>query len=141
MANDVQGADAASVGAQIVAGEHGTLSLNGDGSWSYDLDDSSVAVQGLGDGESFVESFDYVLTDGDADASAATLTITIQGVDDPPAIGDLTPREQGGDSVVDEDDLANGSDTSKEARNNESNVPASSHAPLTVLTVSSPFWR
>ncbi|RQX19152.1 hypothetical protein EHZ61_19600, partial [Aeromonas caviae] len=62
-------------------------------------------------------------TDADGDVSTATLTLTIKNDDDGVTITNLTPKGEGGDAKVYEDDLlatrgANesaGSDSSKES--------------------------
>src|SRR3546814_6082664 len=48
---------------------YGTLTLNGDGSYSYVLDNASQAVQGLSAGEALTDSVTYIITDGDGDRS------------------------------------------------------------------------
>ncbi|WP_343565575.1 DUF5801 repeats-in-toxin domain-containing protein, partial [Kiloniella sp. b19] len=98
-----------------VAGSHGTLSVGADGSYSYALNNGSAAVQGLASGETLTETFTYTITDGDGDTDTATLTITINGADDGVTITNLTPQADGGDVSVDEDDLASGSDSTKES--------------------------
>ncbi|MBY6015526.1 VCBS domain-containing protein [Qipengyuania gaetbuli] len=94
-------------------GLYGTLTLNADGSYSYELDNTNETVQGLDETESLTEVFTYTLTDGDTDESVTTLTITINGADDPVVINDLSLTAPEG--LVDEDDLADGSDTTKES--------------------------
>ncbi|HEY0958673.1 MAG TPA: DUF5801 repeats-in-toxin domain-containing protein [Novosphingobium sp.] len=89
----------------VVAGQYGTLSIRADGSYSYQRAPNTPG--GVND------VFTYTLTDGDGDASNATLTIAIG--DSTPGITNLTPQAEGGDAIVDEDDLPNGSDTSKES--------------------------
>jgi VCBS repeat-containing protein len=54
-------------GALVVAGQFGTLTIHGDGSYTY------VLNQGAPGGS--VDTFNYTLTDGDGDTSTATLTI------------------------------------------------------------------
>ena len=121
---DTQGADGAAVtdvdfGATDgtpgtpLQGLYGTLTLNADGSYSYELDNTNETVQGLDETESLTEVFTYTLTDGDTDESVTTLTITINGADDPVVINDLSLTAPEG--LVDEDDLADGSDTTKES--------------------------
>ncbi len=123
---DVEGADGASVTAVSfgsatgsvdgsTAGAYGTLTLNADGSYSYVLDNSNATVQGLDDTETLTETFTYTIRDGDGDTDTATLTITVNGVDDGVTITNLTPALNGGDVTVDEDDLADGSDLTKES--------------------------
>ncbi|MGS3177804.1 hypothetical protein, partial [Aeromonas sanarellii] len=69
------------------------------------------------------EVFTYTLTDADGDVSTATLTLTIRNDDDGVTITNLTPKGEGGDAIVYEDDLLGnrglnesaGSDSSKES--------------------------
>lgn len=92
---------AALVGA-AVAGSYGVFVLNADGSYSYDLDNGSSAVQALAEGEVVTETLSYSVTDGTGEA-VATLTITITGRNDAPVIGAAsviqgTVDEDGGDA-------------------------------------------
>ncbi|MDE0723794.1 MAG: Ig-like domain-containing protein, partial [Alphaproteobacteria bacterium] len=66
---------------------YGTLTLNADGSYTYQLDNTNPAVNSLKDGDSIQESFVYSATDGDA-TSTANLTITIHGTNDGPVAND-----------------------------------------------------
>ncbi|WP_338424246.1 beta strand repeat-containing protein [Sphingopyxis kveilinensis] len=111
---DTQGADGAAVTAvtggaigEPLVGAYGTLTLNSDGSYSYVLNNAAQPVQGLSTGDTLTEVFTYTITDGDGDLSSATLTITINGADDGVTIEGL--EAQGGEVVVDEDNLADGS--------------------------------
>jgi VCBS repeat-containing protein len=95
-----------------VAGAHGTLVLNGDGSYTYTLDNASRAVQELNAGETASDVFTYTLTDADGDTSTATLTITITGTDD--GVGLTIPDMNGtagGQASVPEDQVTSGSFT------------------------------
>ncbi|GAA4325757.1 hypothetical protein GCM10023144_08420 [Pigmentiphaga soli] len=58
---------------------YGHLTLNADGSYTYELDSDNADVNKLKDGDTLTEVFGYTLTDGDGDTDSATLTITIQG--------------------------------------------------------------
>ena len=69
-----------------LAGAHGSLTLNPDGSYSYTLNNADPAVQALNTGESLTEVFTYVLRDADGDESTTTLTITINGATDGPPV-------------------------------------------------------
>ncbi|QIF02301.1 VCBS domain-containing protein [Roseimicrobium sp. ORNL1] len=79
--NTVNGV-AGNVGAAVL-GTHGTLTLNGNGTYNYVLNNGSAAVQALDDGETLTDVFNYTATDGTANAGA-TLTITIFGTNDAP---------------------------------------------------------
>ena len=67
------------------AGAYGTLTLNADGTYSYALNNSLSAVQGLGAGETLTDSFAYTVSDGHGGTASNTLTITISGANDAPA--------------------------------------------------------
>ncbi|MDT0513189.1 MULTISPECIES: VCBS domain-containing protein, partial [unclassified Halomonas] len=94
-AADTQGADGAVVtGAQAgsvagpiadgnlataISGQYGTLILQANGGYTYQLDNSNPAVNALKDNDTLADTFSYTLTDGDGDQSTATITITING--------------------------------------------------------------
>ncbi|MEM9726578.1 MAG: cadherin domain-containing protein, partial [Pseudomonadota bacterium] len=67
-----------------VTGTHGDLTLNGDGSYSYTLDNSDPAVQALNIGDTLTDTFSYTVTDEHGATSTATLTITVTGTNDGP---------------------------------------------------------
>ncbi len=115
---DTQGADGAAVTALSfdgisgfvdgeTAGAYGTLILNGDGSYSYAVDNNNPDVAGLDGNESLTEVFEYTITDADGDESVATLTVTIRGKDDVVVITGLNP--DGTEATVSEANLADGS--------------------------------
>ena len=91
--------------AGVVAGSFGSLSVDAAGNYVYNLNNGLAAVQGLSAGDTLTDQFTYTVTDGDGDTSPTTLTITINGANDDVTITNLTPSAQGGDAVVDEDDL------------------------------------
>ena len=104
--NNVSGhSDSDASGGFVVDGEFGTLTMDANGQYTYVLHDNAPGGS--------VDVFTYTLTDGDGDPSTATLTIN--NPDRPVQITNLTPAANGGDVIVDEDDLQNGSDTSKES--------------------------
>jgi len=104
--NNVSGhVDNDAAGGFVVDGQFGTLTMNADGSYSYVLHADAPGGS--------TDVFTYTLTDGDGDPSTATLTIT--NPDNPVQITNLTPQANGGDVIVDEDDLQDGSDTTKES--------------------------
>ncbi|WP_160596141.1 Ig-like domain-containing protein [Qipengyuania aquimaris] len=126
------GTDAGTVGAPL-AGLYGSLTLNADGSYTYELDNTNPLVQGLDSDDSLTEVFDYTITDGDGDSSPTTLTITINGADDIVTINglDLTTPEE----VVDEDDLPEGSSPDANALVQDGSFTVDSPDGLSVLTV------
>ncbi|HDN9513353.1 TPA: type I secretion C-terminal target domain-containing protein [Aeromonas salmonicida] len=123
LGNDVQGADGAAVTAGTLTGTYGSLVLGADGSYTYTLNPADPQFVALPGGATGSEVFTYVLTDGDGDTSTATLTLSIRNDNDNVTITDLTPKGDGGDATVFEDDLLStrgtgesaGSDSSKES--------------------------
>ncbi len=100
LANDTdmdQGTVLSVANAGTLQGIYGSLALNTDGSYSYALDNASLAVQSLAAGQAFVETFAYQATDGIA-TTPATLTVTITGSND-------APVAQGDTATVDENSL------------------------------------
>ena len=89
-------------------GTYGSLQLNSDGTYTYTLNNSLPAVQTLSPGQTLTDNFAYTMTDGTASANS-TLTITIFGTDDGVEIRDLTPSLSGGEAIVLEADLSDGS--------------------------------
>ncbi len=91
-------------GSVTITGTYGSLELYDDGSYIYTPDFSNTAVTGLLPTDpDLVDTFTYVITDGDGDTSSATLTNTIKGV---PALLNLADNTTyGTDGFVEEADL------------------------------------
>ncbi|WP_050716768.1 retention module-containing protein [Aeromonas tecta] len=115
LSNDVSGADtpAAFVGwsatghnnstSVTALSTYGSFVQNGDGSWTYALDNSKAATQALT--AAFNQSYDvwYTMKDADGDESIAKLTITIKGADDSSSV--VTVAATGPDHLVYESGL------------------------------------
>ncbi len=86
LTNDTLGADASTVAITTGDAKYGKLVDNGDGTWSYQLDNSLKAVQELNNGQTLTETIRYTITDADGDKSEAVLTITITGSNDAPVL-------------------------------------------------------
>ncbi len=87
--------------ATTVVGTYGTLLINADGTYSYTLDNSNLAVQDLDATQSTTETFTYIATDADGDNTTADLVITIQGSNDDVSlvVNDGTVAEAGLDTI------------------------------------------
>jgi VCBS repeat-containing protein len=85
LTNDTLGADAITTVINTGDAKYGTLVDNGDGTWSYQLNNSLQAVQALNDGQTLTETIRYTITDADGDITTAELTITINGRTDRPS--------------------------------------------------------
>ncbi|SDS85165.1 VCBS repeat-containing protein [Halopseudomonas sabulinigri] len=89
---------AGSIGVALT-GTYGSLTLNADGSYTYVVDETNLAVQALRtSGQTLSESFSYVVTDEAGLSDRATLTIIVRGANDAPvAVDDSgTAVEAGG---------------------------------------------
>jgi Ca2+-binding RTX toxin-like protein len=90
----------ANVGTQITLVSGALLTLNADGSYSYD---PNGQFEALNDGESALDSFTYTVSDGKGGSDTATVTITINGVTDepppPPPSGELITGTRGNDRL------------------------------------------
>ncbi|MGF1774291.1 VCBS domain-containing protein [Vibrio wakamikoensis] len=72
--------------ATSVENQYGTFTINSDGSWSFELDNTKPATQALRAGESTTVDIDaFIIDDRDAYISQ-TLTVTINGTNDQPTI-------------------------------------------------------
>ncbi len=75
---------------QTLVGTFGTLLWNTNGSYTYELDNTNNTVQALTSGQILLETFLYVVADGNGGEAQANLEITINGVDDAPVALDAT---------------------------------------------------
>jgi len=66
-----------------VSGQYGSLVMNADGSYTYNLNNSNLDVQKLSTNGTLEDTFSYTITDSDGNQSTTTLSITINGVDNP----------------------------------------------------------
>ncbi|MCE8040285.1 retention module-containing protein [Halomonas sp. MCCC 1A11062] len=64
-----------------IIGQHGTLTVNADGSYTYVV--SRSARDGMKAGETYQDEFTYYLTDADGDVVESKLTINLEGVPNP----------------------------------------------------------
>ncbi|MET4733442.1 VCBS repeat-containing protein [Thalassospira sp. MBR-102] len=74
---------------QAIVGTYGSLLLNSDGTYVYQIDNASAAVQALSAGQIVVESFTYTISDGHGGVSQSTFDVTVQGTNDAPVVGDI----------------------------------------------------
>jgi VCBS repeat-containing protein len=82
---DVDGSDVD--GDTVIDGEYGTLTINSDGTYTYELDSDNTDVKGLSDGQTLTETFTYTISDG-KESSSADLNITINGANEAPVVTD-----------------------------------------------------
>ncbi|MEX0386269.1 beta strand repeat-containing protein [Spiribacter onubensis] len=96
-----------------VAGSHGTLFLDPTGNYTYRLDNDLAAVQGLGAGDTLIDTFRYTISDGEGGTASADLVVTINGTNDAPAAsGAITDTSAVEAGVAADGTPVNGSDAS-----------------------------
>ena len=100
------GGDALKVGAPVT-GTYGSVVINGDGSYTYTLDNADPDTNALAQGDSVTDVFSYTVKDPDNLTATATLTITIAGTNDAPV---ATGDSNAGDAVK-EAGVQNGGNT------------------------------
>ena len=88
----------ANVGTPVALASGAIVTVNADGSYTYDPT-GVAAFQALGQGQTATDSFTYTMQDGGLLSSSATVTITINGVNDVPAL-DLDLDDDGGTPPV-----------------------------------------
>ncbi|WP_406664593.1 retention module-containing protein [Gallaecimonas sp. GXIMD1310] len=113
-----------------VQGEHGVLTWNSDGSYSYQLDND--AAQSLAEGEQLTETFTYQISDGNGGTSTSTLTVTITGTNDAPiatansgSVSEDTVLQTSGNLITDNDGAGVDSDPDNGAQLSVSGIAGS----------------
>ena len=81
-------------------GSYGTLSVDADGNYTYTLNNSLPAVQGLGVGESLTDTFTFTVTDNHGATATNTLTVTINGSNDAPVLAATTVNVAEGSAIT-----------------------------------------
>ncbi|MEI9409326.1 VCBS domain-containing protein [Mesorhizobium salmacidum] len=71
-------------GATAIAGTYGTLHIDPDGTYTYNLDNNSSATEALSAGQIAADQFTYELTDSHGATDLAQIDITIHGSNDGP---------------------------------------------------------
>jgi len=71
-------------GAFVVRGAYGTLTINSNGTYTYDVDNSNPLVDALSPGDSLQEEFNYTVRDLGGLTDIGVLRITIDGANDAP---------------------------------------------------------
>ncbi|OGS91986.1 MAG: hypothetical protein A2Z95_03705 [Gallionellales bacterium GWA2_60_18] len=101
--------------AGTLQGNYGSLLLNADGSYTYMLDNASLAVQSLAAGQIVTERFTYQATDGIA-FTPATLTVSITGTNDAPVtVADAVAAQEDLTIIATGNVLANDTDVDQGA--------------------------
>ena len=78
-------------GKPMAAGQYGTLFIDAQGKYHYQLNNQLKAVQELGEDESLDDTFTIFVKDQDGAEVAKTVTVTINGTNDAPVLSLDTP--------------------------------------------------
>ena len=101
-----------------LTGSYGNLTLNSDGSYSYELDANNTDLQTISTGEYLYETFTYTITDEAGQTSTAQITIRIEGVNDAPnAVDDKETLD-----LDETSEITNFDDSSKYVKANDTDV-------------------
>lgn len=109
-------------------GTYGVLTLNANGTYTYEIDNDSAIINDLNDADRPTDEFSYTISDGFVGGTAtASLTVTVQGFTDPPPTS-VTART---DTVV----LTNGGADSQTLNILDNDSPATAGRNLEVVLV------
>ena len=98
----------------VFQGNYGDLTINADGSYTYNANNAGTLLAG----DTATETFTYTVTDSTGKTDTATITITILGVDDAPAaVNDTGYIQEASTLTVEADEGVDGTDDNN---NNES---------------------
>lgn len=86
VATDVDTGDSTSFEVRTYVGNYGTFYLESDGSWRYEIDKTSVAIQSLNEGETISETFAAVAHDTNGGFVTEQIDFTIVGTNDKPVV-------------------------------------------------------
>ncbi|GLR77093.1 retention module-containing protein [Aliivibrio sifiae] len=86
IATDVDAGDATSFEVRTYVGNYGTFYLEADGSWRYEIDKNSTAIQSLNEGETISETFAAVVHDSNGGFTTEQIDFTIVGTNDKPVV-------------------------------------------------------
>ena len=101
-----------------LTGSYGNLTLNSDGSYSYELDANNTDLQTISTGEYLYETFTYTITDEAGQTATAQITIRIEGVNDAPnAVDDKETLD-----LDEATEITNFDDSSKYVKANDTDV-------------------
>ncbi|WP_432698375.1 VCBS domain-containing protein [Marinobacterium sp. YM272] len=84
--SDVDTTDAVSFTAETVRGNYGSLTVDANGHWTYQVDNSLRATQGLNAGQTEPDTIEVTATSTDGSSIKRVITINVTGSEDSPVI-------------------------------------------------------
>lgn len=76
---------------------YGTFGIDGDGKWTFTLNNDAAAVQALGSGDTITDTFTVEVSDGNGGTDTVDISVAVNGADDANAL------------LIDFEDLSSGS--------------------------------
>ncbi|WP_394134553.1 retention module-containing protein [Aliivibrio fischeri] len=86
IATDVDAGDTTTFEVRTYVGNYGTFYLDADGSWRYEINKDSAAIQSLNEGETISETFTAVVHDSNGGFATEQIDFTIVGTNDFPVV-------------------------------------------------------
>ena len=103
----------------MAVGDYGTLFIDADGKYHYQLNNQLKEVQGLGEGKSLTDIFTIFVKDKDGEEVSTTVTVTINGTNDDPVLSLSNPVltiKEGAEEAVGGTATASDVDTGDQAK-------------------------
>ncbi|MUK50118.1 retention module-containing protein [Aliivibrio fischeri] len=86
IATDVDAGDTTAFEVRTYVGNYGTFYLDADGTWRYEINKDSAAIQSLNEGEMISETFTAVVHDSNGGFTNEQIDFTITGTNDRPVV-------------------------------------------------------
>ncbi|MCE7536475.1 retention module-containing protein [Aliivibrio fischeri] len=86
IATDVDAGDTTTFEVRTYVGNYGTFYLEADGTWRYEINKDSAAIQSLNEGETISETFTAVVHDSNGGFTNEQIDFTITGTNDRPVV-------------------------------------------------------
>ncbi|MCE7573802.1 retention module-containing protein [Aliivibrio fischeri] len=86
IATDVDAGDTTTFEMRTYVGNYGTFYLEADGTWRYEINKDSAAIQSLNEGETISETFTAVVHDSNGGFTNEQIDFTITGTNDRPVV-------------------------------------------------------
>ncbi|WP_255312095.1 VCBS domain-containing protein [Aliivibrio sp. 1S175] len=86
IATDIDAGDTTTFENRTYVGNYGTFYLEADGSWRYEINKDSAAIQSLNEGEQISETFTAVVHDSNGGFTSEQIDFTITGTNDLPVV-------------------------------------------------------
>ncbi|MDV7340568.1 cadherin-like domain-containing protein [Terasakiella sp. A23] len=88
-------------GTTVIEGDYGTLTIQPDGSYTYDLNESDPDVLALGEGDSAIETFNINVVENQSGVTGTEkINITVNGTNEGPVVSEATSFSVNNDQTI-----------------------------------------